>query len=77
MSPGNPNAGYLTDTAVNGIAFLDEMAFDDVTVLAMSDSSPILCGVSGTKIFDTATGQVLSDFGGHGLGAPIGGAFAT
>ena len=74
---GDPNFDYLTDTSLGGVAFLDQMAFDNVAVLAESASSSILYGVSGTTIFDTSTGAVISDFGGNGLGAAIGGAFAT
>lgn len=77
VTPGDLNFDYLTDTTTNGIGFLDQMAFDNVTAMATSASSAIVYGVSGTTIFDTATGAVISDFGGQGLGAPVGAAFAT
>lgn len=77
VTPGDPNFDYLTDTTTNGIGFLDQMAFDHVTAMATSASSAIIYGVSGTTIFDTATGAIISDFGGQGLGAPVGAAFAT
>ncbi len=77
VTPGDPSFDYLTDTTVNGIGFLDQMAFDSVTAMATSALSPIVYGVSGTRIFDTATGQIISNYGGQGLGAATGAAFAT
>ncbi len=77
VSPGDPNFDYLTDTTTNGIGFLDQTAFDQVTAMATSASSAIVYGISGTTIFDTATGNVINDFGGQGLGAPVGAVFPT